>query len=244
MAKVVAVVAFLGLILLQGCGTTGTGELYMEPSIDRSEVNITKVAVVPNRLPMNLQDPEKWRRFNWETVTKQFQSHGIDVVDYETSVNTFKKSGLPVEDTKASRDKYAELAEQLGVDAVIIPYYGTFATMRNTIFISSGSYIGVATFQIYLKQQNDFFARVDVSGENYYTAGFGVLLGIGVGIGVASGGSSSDASSSAGISAGAMLGGTLLDLIIVLQSDDSRWKDAFESGITAGFKPFFTAIGK
>ena len=246
MTRSLVVCALLLLVFVAGCGTTGSGELFVEPSIDRSEINITKVAIVPNRLPTNLLNPEKWRRFNWGVVAQQFRDRGIEVIDYETSVNMFRKSGLPVEDTKGSRDKYAELAEQLGVDAVVVPYYATSGTLKSMFLLNSGYYDAIASFQIYLKQQNDFFARIDVAGQNYYTTGFGMLIGIGATAAVTATGSSStsDMETASAVSLGAFIAGMALDLGITLRSEDSRWESAFEAGIEAGMRPFFAAIGK
>ena len=95
------------VLFLFGCAITGRGTLYTEPSIPRGQVKVTRVAIVPNRLPANLTDPEKWRAFNWKIAAEEFRKHGYEVIDYDTSVKSFEKSGLPVEDTHSSRDKYA-----------------------------------------------------------------------------------------------------------------------------------------
>lgn len=222
----------LGIIFwLQSCGTTGSGLIYYEPSIKHNDIHIRRVAIVPNRLPLNLQDPEKWRKFNWEVLSKEFTKRGFEVVDYQTSVQVFQQSGLPVENTKTSRDKYAELANSLGVDAIVIPYYGTFAATKNFIFITNMQYIGVATFQIYLSSKNDFFSRIDVYGKNYFTTGVLPLTGLIVSI-------AGDASTGGIIS----LAGLLTDLYQILHPADSRWKAAFRKSIREGIKPFFTAF--
>jgi len=225
-------IIFIGLALmlaLQSCGTTGKGVLYIEPSVQKQDVAIRRVAIIPNRLPLNLQDPEKWRRFNWGVIKDEFNSRGFEVVDYETSVKTFEKSGLPVEDTKASRDKYADLAQQLGVDAVVLPYYGTFATVKNFFIATNIAYIGVGTLQIFLTQKNDFFTRTDVSGKNQYTSGIALLPGLVLG------------AVEPTVGAFVLLGGVVYDLIQAFTPSDTRWKRAFKKGIQEGFKPFFVA---
>jgi hypothetical protein len=229
------------MLLLNGCGTSGSGELYTEPSVDRSEITINKVAIVPNRLPLNLTDPEKWRRYNWTVAKDEFVKHKINVIDYETSINAFNKSGLPVEDTKSSRDKYAEIAEQLGVDAVVIPYYGVYSTTKTLLIATNVSHRSVATFQIYLKQQNDFVSRVDVSGENQYTTGIVTTIGMALAIGGASS-SSGGESNLASVGGLLSLGGLVFDLIQILVPDDSRWETAFDEAIIEGLKPFFASL--
>jgi len=221
-------------------GTTGSGLLYVEPSVKLGDFAIRRVAIVPNRLPLNLVDPEKWRKRNWNVAKAEFVKRGFEVVDYETSAQIFEKSGLPVEDTKVSRDKYADLAQQLGVDLILVPYYGTFAKSKNIFLIlNSFSFIGVATFQFYLAERNDFFVRIDASGENKYTTG----------IGTSSLGFTTFLGDNINEESGALGLGTLLsvglfvvyDLLPTLKSSDSRWEAAFKKGVEEGLKPFFAA---
>jgi len=227
--KSISIIGLAFMLALQSCGTTGSGLLYIEPSVQRQDVAIRKIAIIPNRLPLNLQDPEKWRKYNWGVIQEEFTQRGFEIIDYQTAVATFEKSGLPVEDTKASRDKYADLAQQLGADAVVLPYYGTFSTTKNFFLFTNVAFIGVGTFQIFLAQKNDFFTRTDVSGKNQYTSGlgtFGGLLLIAV---------------DPTVGAIAALGGTIYDLVQAFTPSDTRWKRAFKKGIQEGLKPFFVA---
>lgn len=239
------------IFLMISCGTTGKGILYFEPSIERNDVSIRKVAIVPNRLPLNLQNPEEWRLYNWSVAAEEFQKRGFQVVDYHTSVSAFNKSGLPVEDTPSSRDKYAALAGELGVDAVIVPYYGTFASAKNVLYLANSfSFVSVATFQIFLAKQNDFFARIDITGKNYYTTGIGAFLGTALTLsaslfktehdyGYYSYSESNEVLQYAGY--GVMGLGTLADLVNSLRSSESRWRSAFKKGIVKGLDFFFLA---
>jgi hypothetical protein len=51
--------AAFGVVLASsGCITVnGSGRTYVESSIPRASVRIQRVAILPNRLPANLQDP-------------------------------------------------------------------------------------------------------------------------------------------------------------------------------------------
>jgi len=227
MKKYIVLICLAMMAALQACGTTGTGLLYIEPSVKQQDVAIRKVAVVPNRLPLNLQDPEKWRKYNFGVVKEEFTTRGFEVVDYESSVKTFEKSGLPVEDTKSSRDKYAELAQQLGVDAIVLPYYGTFGSSANFLFVNNTAFISVGTFQIFLTQKNDFFTRSDVSGKNQYTTGIGTVGGFVL------------LFASPPVGGIVIAAGTIFDLVQVLVPRDTRWQKAFKKGIQEGLKPFF-----
>jgi hypothetical protein len=231
MKKTTLFVCLLLALSIQNCGTSGKGYLYFEPSINRSNAKIRRVAIVPNRLPLNLQDPEKWRNYNWGIIKEEFEKHGFLVVDYHTSVAAFDRSGLPVEDTKSSREKYADLAQQLRVDVIIVPYYGTFATSKSILLlINHYSYVGVATFQMYLTEENDFFSRADVNGSNQYTTNILTLIGIGV----------TFIDPTAGqITMGV---GQLWDLIQMLRTSDSRWRSAFKEAIREGLKPFWASF--
>ena len=229
MKKLLALIGLAFVLALQACGTTGSGVLYVEPSLKRQDVGIQRVAIVPNRLPLNLQDPEKWRRYNWGVVKDEFVKRGFKVVGYETTVKLFERSGLPVEDTKSSRDKFAAIAKVMAVDAIVVPYYGTFASSKNFLIFTNNSFISVGTFQIYLAKQNDFFSRVDVSGKNQYTSNFGfatVFLGL----------------IEPSLYTVGALGGFIYELSQTLRSSDSRWRAAFKKAIRAGLKPFFDSF--
>jgi hypothetical protein len=65
-----------------------------------------------------------------------FRTRGFEVIDYQTSRQAFNEGGLPLEDTKSSRDKYADLA----------PY----GTATSFLFATRSDHIAVATLQIFL----------------------------------------------------------------------------------------------
>jgi len=153
------------MVILTSCGTTGSGVLYTERSIDPMSVNLQRVAILPNRLPLNLTDPEMWKKYNWEVMRRRFEKEGMQVIDFTTSVEMFNKSGLPLEDTKVSRDKYAELAEELGADILIFPYYGT--SYRVTGITDKNNYEITGSLQVYLAEENDFMTRIDIEGNNF-----------------------------------------------------------------------------
>lgn len=232
------------------CSTTGSGVLYVEPSIKRADVRLHRIAIVPNRLPANLRDPERWRVFNFNVLKDLFNERGVDVVDYDTAVRTFETSGLPVEDTQTSRDKYGGLAESLGVDAIVVPYYGTFGSADGS-FLVHHHFVSVATLQIYLAKQNEFFARVDINGESSFTTGFTSLFGllaapavIGVGEIQSSLHASSDErlGGSLGTSLGFTFFGLILDVAIGSRSAETHWEKAFREGLETGLAPFLDAF--
>jgi hypothetical protein len=154
------VVAGLLIFLLSSCSTTGRALLYSESSIAPSEVSMRTVAVLPNRLPVTMQNPEEWRKKNYEIIKEILQKRGCNVVPYETSNMLFQQSGLPLEDTKSSRDKYAELAQKLNADALVFPYYAT--SFNGNVF--SSSYTSIGSLQLYSLAHNDFSTRIDLEG--------------------------------------------------------------------------------
>ena len=241
------------LATLAACATTsGEGTLYMEPSIPRGSVRIHRVAVVPNRLPANLQDPEKWRRSNWEVIEREFKDRGYEVVDYDTSVKSFERSGLPVEDTKSSRDKYAELAEALGVDAIVVPYYGTSAFSKGGVLTNEFHFVAVATLQVYLTERNDFASRIDASGDSGYKTGLLLVAGIGC---YALSFAAQTCSTFPGTSVqscvpnsglqlaglASMLAELVVSGVMAARGADSYWENAFEAALGEGLAPFFAA---
>ena len=225
-------------LLCTGCQVFGRGTLYVEPSINRASVKVMKVAIVPNRLPATLTEPERWRKFNWEVVAGLLRQRGFEIIDYDTSVRTFEKSGLPVEDTHSSRDKYAELAGALGADAIVVPYYATFAYAKNYFMVNKVGFDSVATFQFYLAERNDFMARIDASGESNYMTG---ILGAG-GLVFSLVGSIAGVAALGIVGLVAVVGEVAYVVALSTRSNESYWEEAFRAAITEGMKPFFAAF--
>lgn len=227
-------------LLTIGCAVTGHGSLYTEPSIPRGSIKVQKVAIVPNRLPANLTDPEKWRVFNWKLVAEEFRTRGYEVVDYDTSVRSFERSGLPVEDTHSSRDKYADLAQALAVDVIVIPYYGTQFSSKNFILVNTFGFSGMATFQFYLAERNDFVSRVDAFGESSFPVGYLTLGGLVFSIGAPLVG----VPSLAILGLVAIIGEVGYDIAMMSKAPDAYWEQAFTMAIRQGLQPFFAAFPK
>ncbi len=148
-------------LALTSCKTTAHALLFTESTIPPQDVKGKTVAILPNRLPVSMQDPEKWRTKNYEVMRVLLEKEGFAVVDYNTSNQLFQQSGLPLEDTKASRDKYADLAQKLNADLLVFPYYGI--TFNSTGF--SNAYISTGSLQFYSLKHNDFCARIDLEGQ-------------------------------------------------------------------------------
>lgn len=153
---------FLLTQIITSCATKGKASLYSELAIPPQNVKAKTIAIMPNRYPLVLQNAEEWRVKNYESIKRILVRNGFNVVDYNTANQLFQESGLPMEDTKSSRDKYAELAQKLNADLLIFPYYGTsFSTTGFT-----NSYIAVTTLQLYSVAHNDFCARIDMEGTH------------------------------------------------------------------------------
>lgn len=226
-----APVCMLLLILVCGCGTTTKPTLYTEERHTQAIVQIGTVAVVPNRLPLNLHDPEKWRLFNWTVVADEMKEHGIEVVSYDATVRAFDESGLRMEDTKASREKYVDLARTLGVDAIAVPYYGTQTSTKTVLIATRYTYTAISTFQFYIVHKNDFIARLDATGEKRFTTGLALLPGIALAIMGAP-------------EVGALLAaaGWGYDLFQTFRPSDDHWEQAFTVSIQDGLVPIFALI--
>ncbi len=143
---------------------SGKATLYSEQSIQPNEVSIKTIAILPNRLPLNLTNSEYWKEINYNFMKSYFVRKGYKVIDYSTANRLFEKSGLPMEDTKSSRDKYAELAEEMGADVLIIPYYGQLFNSINAMIFMFNKYEAVTSLQFYSVEKNDFLSRVDIEG--------------------------------------------------------------------------------
>lgn len=251
------VIVVLLAIIYGGCSTTGSGTIYVEPSTKWQDITIKKIAIIPNRLPMNIVSRDSMMKNNWESIKSEFTVRKFDVVDYKTSVKVFEELGLPIEETKSSRDKLAELADQLGVDAIIIPYYGISSETKGYLFLSTITWNTTTTFQIYLSQKNDFFARIDASGEKKYTSG--VLSTIGMVVSFIAAGmdptiEDTDATKVGGVTPTkentskktlgnvglvTMALGTIVDLVNISKDSRTQYQDAFKVSIQYGLANFF-----
>lgn len=226
------------IFLTSGCAATSVSDIFFDPNVDRRDVEVRRVAIVPNRLPLNLDRQEMWRRTNWEVIRSEFESRNFTVIDYHTSVQLFQRSGLPVEDTPLSRNKYAELAEAMNVDLIVIPYYGTLFSSKNYLILNTMNYRTVTTFQIYSTSKNDFIARIDATGERTVRSGFGFLFFLGGSIATTFTQDSQDEILTASLAAGSLV--SLIELVAVLIPPEQRWKSAFETSIRDGLSPFFS----
>jgi len=229
-----AFILLILIVVIMGC-VSSRQELFHEQSINRSEIDINRIAIVPNRLPINLTNPEKWRRYNWRVASDYLTRNGYQVADYNTSVQAFDNSGLRLEDTQSSRDKYAELAEKLSVDVLVIPYYGTFASAKTFFLYTVLSWNSVTTFQFYSLEHNDFITRIDASGSSTYIAGLFTSIGLILQIIEAQ----SDMDTDFALPLITMGAGLLIDMTqTVFRTNDSHWASAFKHSIRRGLKAF------
>lgn len=153
------------LVLFSSCtATRSSAKLYSEQSVSTDKVRFRTVAIIPNRMPITLQDPEFWRQYNWQLIANNFTARGYKVIDYNTTVSSFTRSGLPLEDTKSSRDKYADFANEINAELIVIPYYGTSYNLKSGFLANTHNYVSIGSLQFYYAPQNDFIARVDFDG--------------------------------------------------------------------------------
>ena len=98
-----------------------------------------------------------------KSLKQELEDRGL--LYQNSSEDLFEKSGLPMEDTKSSRDKYAEIAEELDADLLVIPYYGQLFNATNALIFMMNKYEAVTSLQMYSVEKNDFLSRVDIEGK-------------------------------------------------------------------------------
>ena len=237
-----------GVILLglSSCSSTkSSARLYAEQSISPDKVKIRTVAIVPNRMPITMQDPELWRSYNWQLIADIFTAKGYRVVDYNTTVNSFTRSSLPLEDTKNSRDKYADFANELNAELIVIPYYGTTYAMESGIFANKHKFLSMGSLQFYYTPKNDFLARVDFDAEfRTSTNGQGLYILAGI-VPTIIGSIAGDPDVyfvMSFVSLGLNLGLIVKDLMAPTKPMPN-WKKAYKKGIASGTQVFFDKYG-
>jgi hypothetical protein len=213
-----------------------------------STLHVRRIAVIPNRLPLVLQEAEMWRQKNWEIIRRLLEHNGFEVVPYADTVDAARTAGLPLEDTFSSEDKFHTLCQVTGADLVIMPYYGTsFRTVNFLFLVNTYIYSSIVSYQFYSPEVNLFFHRADAQGEDRFSTGWAPLIGIGltflpliipsdVSMQV---GSVSTITTIGGV---VSLGGTVFDLVRTASPPNKRWERGFEKAIAKALGPFLAAI--
>jgi hypothetical protein len=234
---------FVALIVvaISSCSsTTSTARLYSEQSISADKVKMRTVAIIPNRMPISMQDPEYWRNYNWQLIANNFTAKGYRVIDYNTTVNLFTRSGLPLEDTKSSRDKYADFANEINAELVVIPYYGTSYNMQNGFLNNTHKYLSIGSLQFYYAPKNDFLARIDFEGnfETQTTApGAYAILGILPPLLIDP--TDSESASSIGLLTSIFSLSFLINDLAAPTNPKKNWETAFNFGVSKATNAFF-----
>ncbi len=234
---------FIGIVFQNCLSNKNSSVVYTEERVKPSEVAYKTVAILPNRLPINLQDPEYWRKYNWDIIANYFRRQGVNVIDYRTSVNMFNTSGLPIEDTKVSRDKYADLAQRIGADLLIIPYYSTIYKQSSGLWSNLHIYSSIGTLQVYYAYENEFIARVDFEGTASYKMS-GPVISIFPMVPMVVGQFVSDSETMQGVSilgSGVMVLFMMRDLVNSTRTPEECWQIAFRDGINGGMARFRAA---
>jgi len=210
-----------------------------DATIDKSKMNFVRVAIIPNRLPLTIAEPEYWRELNWRTFSDKFKQKGFTVIDYKTTLDAFTKSNLPLEDTKSSEEKFAAFAQQVNADLVVMPYYSASSNTRTgCLGISNVNFTSTSSIQAYSLEHNKFIYRSDASGSNGYKTGYLMLGGTALSLcsmlftdvpEVAM------AFSITGIVC--VIVGSVQDLINSSKPAENRWKSAFEEAIDKNIEP-------
>lgn len=233
------------MIMLSSVALAKSTRAIFDSTFDKSSIRVQRIAIVPNRLPLTLQEPEMWRQYCWNSIKGHFQKRGFDVVDYETTLKAVDESNLPLEDTGTSEEKYNRCAQILDVDVIITPYYGTSFQMRTLLlFYDKYQYYATVSLQFYSSKLNKFFFRSD-STRRYTIDGSGTLVG-----GILAGyGFSEEETWNNGSYQGweyknepvGYLGAGMMayDFYKNLQSTNKWYKKAFSSATWFSLKPFF-----
>lgn len=232
--------ATLIIIAISSCSsTTSTARLYSEQSISADKVKMRTVAIIPNRMPITMQNPEFWRNYNWQLIANNFTAKGYRVIDYNTTVNLFTRSGLPLEDTKSSRDKYADFANEINAELVVIPYYGTSYNMQSGFTENTHKYLSIGSLQFYYAPKNDFIARIDFEGTfQTVTSAPGAYTIMGIVPPLLSSGDADALQTATTIT---LIGNLCLFIrdISAPTNPEVNWKTAFQSGISKATSAFF-----
>lgn len=213
------------------CGTTVRHDLSIQSELALSRTEIRRVAVVPSRLPLMVEDADYWRRSNWVRVASLFRERGFEVPDYETSVAASDRWGPKFEDIAVSGGRIARFASELDADAVVVPSYAISSGVSLWLVLGRARHDAVATFQVYLADGDAALARIDAAGQNQYSFGGIVALGAVV-----------TAAGAWPVGVPIMALGAVVDLFQATVPKRERWGKAFDRAIAEGLEPFIAAL--
>lgn len=219
-------------------------------NFDKSKLHVQRVAIIPNRLPLTMQEPEYWRQYNWEKMRGEFTRRGFDVVDYSTTLEAVFNSGLPLEDTGASEEKYNTCARLLDVDVIVMPYYSIgFDNHQVLLAFNKFRYQATISLQFYARDTNIFFLRSD-SCRHYTVETFWQTLGSALAYWgfsekyVHDPGGDWYYESNDEVVGWVGVGFVVFNMIKSLYPPTDHWGKAFDSAIRHGLQPFFAVYQK
>jgi len=121
-----------------------------DDTVDKSTLDVKRIAIIPNRLPLVLQEPEMWRLSNWSLMAKKFRRNGYDVLGYYDTREAANKANLPLEDTLSAEAKYDMFCRLTDTDLVVMPYYGTSFSSSNFLLLATKhNYTSTVSYQYY-----------------------------------------------------------------------------------------------
>lgn len=212
-----------------------------DDSVDKSTLDVKKVAIIPNRLPLVLQEPEQWRLRNWRDLSREFRDEGYDVLGYYDTKEAAKKANLPLEDTLNAEAKYAEFCRLTDTDLVVMPYYGTsFSSSSFLLMVTNHNYTSTVSYQYYTPRENIFFHRADASKTTSYSTGVLSLAGMGVSL---LGGLVFNSPAVGYVGTGLIAAGSIWDVIQGLKPADQWWAESFDKAVPAAADPMLSYLG-
>jgi hypothetical protein len=224
----------------------------VDPGLRPGAVRLRRVAIVPGRGPAGVKDPEHWRHAVWSSLERAFRGRGFDVVDYATSVQAYERAGLPMDDARPSRDRYADLAQGLGVDLVAAASYSTSQRTDGIAFIGTTHYVSLLTLQLYFAEKGQFGARIDASGDTTFTTGLMLAGGLVAGevfsiIGALGCQIPAQCNPTFGLVGAVLLGvGTVGDIgygvALAWPGADAYWEQSFDEAVKKGLEPFLQSF--
>jgi hypothetical protein len=219
----------------------GTITSIFDGVFDKGAHRFRRIAIVPNRLPLVLQEAELWRRQNWQTLADILAGRGFEVIPYDATISAAMDAGLPLEDTFSSEDKFAAFCRISNADLVIMPYYGMYSRTVMMLLVMRIEYVAVVSYQFYEPGGNIFFHRADSSGTAGYLSGLGTLAGIATSaIGLIAGDTQV-----LPIAGGVIMGvGTVIDLVNAVTPAQKWWTKGFQKAITSAIQPFLAVYGR
>jgi hypothetical protein len=247
MRKVLSGLMCVFMMATSACAVSGVGHYVVRPNVESKGVTVKKVALVPSESHAQVVDAEKWQQKLYGIVQREMKAYGLELVAADAAKAAFAKAGLEFTQGMDTRAAYSQVAQELGVDVVLVPELTLHSNSTAVLNIGSFDYEAAVSFAVYSAQKKEFVGIIEGHGTRSYATGGILTVGALASAVIASGLTSSEKSadgSSSKVALATAGGAAAIELIVdlVLTRRDRHWEQAIDEATRDGLSQFFKSF--